>query len=522
MKKFCSLLLALSLSVAAYAAAPWGLAADYEQNPLQKSYGMPKVVSRQPIYYFVNSSNEKGIAALQQIALRQIAVQEAFKAWFSYTKNTIEQAGRSGEFADIMVLLNNGPYLQTVNDPEKADIVITFTSLKNIKEECGDDALGCYTDEGKIYVPSIQVNNNMDQNTVLIHEVGHFFGLADQYTDVNTSIIYSTSNRIRKDLSIMSVSKGLGCDDADGLINAIDWTRAYLNDGHYSARASKGWKSFCDNTIYRKSKVLNRPETVIKDCIYKFDAASNVSRQICPDPFMFHPDKELYLTDAGGVGKLVDSDQDLVTYYSYRKVETPEPTLISFTYRGEEENPLMRLQAQRQVGKNNKVQWDFPYRGIAQVVLEGEECTPNIGRDIGGFEFEYVTLDMEGIPIYSSYNFDRNTNQPYKGDHRNVLTDVRAKFSVHAEDMKGRYQCRISLGETENALIYTKKGLRDFDEAAVAAVGNKYDLSEKQIIEAGALMCDKNRLFPKRKLDDMYNMCLFFSFVEESYQKMHK
>ena len=68
--------------------------------------------------------------------------------------------------------------------------------------------------------------NNHQSLSVLIHEIGHFFGFTDQYADFgDSSLVHSTFNRINGDWdSIMSGSLGihLKCDDVDGMINLLD------------------------------------------------------------------------------------------------------------------------------------------------------------------------------------------------------------------------------------------------------------------------------------------------------------
>ena len=88
--------------------------------------------------------------------------------------------------------------------------------------------------------------------TTLEHELGHVFGLEDEY--LFQKKMDATTNRSRKRAkeksrgsSIMDRSESVQCDDVDGLINLIDsWNECS------SARAQNGWESVCgDGTIYK-------------------------------------------------------------------------------------------------------------------------------------------------------------------------------------------------------------------------------------------------------------------------------
>ena len=99
-----------------------------------------------------------------------------------------------------------------------------------------------------IFVSVYALDYNMDR--VARHEMGHFFGLADQYEDKKNM------NKVRSLLrtepgevvfgglpSVMAKSATLTCDDLEGFINAVDFI--WGMEGKNSPRVQNGWKSLC-------------------------------------------------------------------------------------------------------------------------------------------------------------------------------------------------------------------------------------------------------------------------------------
>lgn len=99
-----------------------------------------------------------------------------------------------------------------------------------------------------IFVSAYTLDYDMDR--VARHEMGHFFGLADQYGDKKNM------NKVRSLLrtepgevvfgglpSVMAKSTTLTCDDLEGFINAVDFI--WGMEGKNSPRVQNGWKSLC-------------------------------------------------------------------------------------------------------------------------------------------------------------------------------------------------------------------------------------------------------------------------------------
>lgn len=82
------------------------------------------------------------------------------------------------------------------------------------------------------------------------HEIAHFFGLADQYSDqknmhkVRSLLRTEPSSVVFGGLpSVMAESETFTCDDLEGFINAIDFI--WGMEGKTSPRVQNGWKSLC-------------------------------------------------------------------------------------------------------------------------------------------------------------------------------------------------------------------------------------------------------------------------------------
>ncbi len=202
------------------------------------------------------------------------SVMAAFDAWFSSAKKLIEKRRRSAEFADVMPLLNR-KILFNVNytvgeakvlPPGDSLSINIFDTLERVQEECEDrNAVGCMApwDNDRLI---IMYKDDPEFQTTLEHELGHVFGLEDEYIspkkmDVTTHRSQRRAREKTRGGSIMLRSKQVTCDDVDGLINIIDkWYECS------SARAQNGWDSLCeDGTRYKcgEDKFFNTVEDAL-------------------------------------------------------------------------------------------------------------------------------------------------------------------------------------------------------------------------------------------------------------------
>lgn len=215
------------------------------------------------------------------------------KAKKQQTSAVAPEFARKGEFADILEALPRRIELQVINpNGEDCDKVmkgkydLRIKSLGNLKygsvlqqlshtRGTAASIKGVYDKDPTIWRLSLPGNDDYtsselaeqeamrttgifmsaytldyDMDRVARHEMGHFFGLADQYGDKKNM------NKVRSLLrtepgevvfgglpSVMAKSATLTCDDLEGFINAVDFI--WGMEGKNSPRVQNGWKSLC-------------------------------------------------------------------------------------------------------------------------------------------------------------------------------------------------------------------------------------------------------------------------------------
>ena len=215
------------------------------------------------------------------------------KAKKQQTSAVAPEFARKGEFADILEALPRRIELQVINpNGEDCDKVMKGkydlrikslgylkygSVLQQLSHTRGTAASikGVYDKDPTIWILSLPGNDDYSANElasqeatknnqpfasvyvmdysmegVARHELGHFFGLADQYEDKKNM------NKVRSLLrtepgevvfgglpSVMAKSATLTCDDLEGFINAVDFI--WGMEGKNSPRVQNGWKSLC-------------------------------------------------------------------------------------------------------------------------------------------------------------------------------------------------------------------------------------------------------------------------------------
>lgn len=306
MKKLLIILLSV-FAAALTQAEPFGYVDGYESDNNYQNFGLYKISHNMPInYYIIEGKQDRPAkpADAYQSALResiaidmnaQMAVASAFDEWISAVHYYIDQAGRSEEFADITSALKK-PRLRKVAYAEHADIIFEFTSLKEIQKKCGTAALGCFNrrkiwdiipsdkravfgnlntkDAFEIIVPYVEYGylkngkaGSQSVHLILLHELGHFMALADQYYNPWYDNIkkLKTPWRLEMEEALMSgTGHKISCDEVDGVISLLDYNFMREHNGIYPARAQKGWKSFCDETLYKNGEVVSSKNAATK------------------------------------------------------------------------------------------------------------------------------------------------------------------------------------------------------------------------------------------------------------------
>ena len=241
-------------------ALDWGI----EEKFVQKSgisWGIEKLITKQPIRY---TASLELTQEETQLFLANI------QKWPSETLNFIKQNGRIDEFKDIVAILKHQFKFINTDGENPYDLKIVFENSNKSHDISDEDYnfsdVGGYINlnKGKVAI-NPQYRNLFD--SITLHELGHYFGLADQeksYPSANVHPEYSSDRNLKAGSIMRSLEDipqpHLTCDDADGFINLIDLYLAKQNDGKFSDRASKGWTSLCEgnSNLYHEARTINR------------------------------------------------------------------------------------------------------------------------------------------------------------------------------------------------------------------------------------------------------------------------
>lgn len=247
--------LCLTAPILGRAANPWGILKDVPDETSFSVYAVDNLIDKRPVRYAVS----------QEVTPQEETI---FKAnilkWPQETLRFIQRSGRAQEFADIVPILQHKLTLVKVSETDSPDIVLSFSD--ELKEYTDGDFAEKDTEQP---FNLIRINKNSRDKfaDTSLHEIGHYFGLADQYASARTNSHAEYSSDVNySDSSIMQASdsnvNNLTCDDADGLINLLDLRLAQRRNNQFSTRAQKGWESLCHNgyknNVYQEARTINR------------------------------------------------------------------------------------------------------------------------------------------------------------------------------------------------------------------------------------------------------------------------
>ena len=238
---------------------PWG-ALNMFVNDERHNYAMDFFIKGEPIRYFVSEDISPEEEAI---------IIKNFQKWPQKILQRIAKAGREEEFKDIIPLLRRPVILEKAGKENDIGFVIT-------QEDSGEESdSGWFFPNPRLIAVAKQYREYFE--IITLHEIGHFFGLADQYENARGNSHAEYSSDISKEYG--SVMQGgmrsqITCDDADGFINVLDLRLAQYNEGKFSERASKGWGSLCPKStnFYQNAVTITRKNT---DILYAY---GNVSR----------------------------------------------------------------------------------------------------------------------------------------------------------------------------------------------------------------------------------------------------
>lgn len=181
-------------------------------------------------------------------------VQQGYQRWFSETWKQIVSAKRTEEFEDLREVLN-APVSVAVEGEgcSTPDLELYVVSKQTMWENCLR-ALACVRMDAKpmrlFFMHRGGLGNLLTGGNwnVLMHELGHTLGLADQYKygRNNASARYHTPDSGTGLMYKGRPGMRFSCDDADGMINLLD-----VAVFKHARGGADGWRSLCKKRAYK-------------------------------------------------------------------------------------------------------------------------------------------------------------------------------------------------------------------------------------------------------------------------------
>ncbi len=417
---------------------PWGVLVEVVEDTTFSTYAVDYLIKKQPIRYAVAT----GITPEEEAVFKA-----HISKWPAETLRFIEQSGREAEFEDIVPILKHKLKLVKVSEQDAPDIVFRFS------DKLRPGTLGRFQERNeKTLFNTIEIaeGQRADFAATLLHELGHFYGLSDQYesAQINSHAEYS-SDRNYDDKSVMwdnsFTDAQLTCDDADGFINLIDLRLAQRANGNFSPRPQKGWKSFCANSTnrYQEARTINRQE---------MDVVSDRS------------DFELVYLREYKNGKLqqttelvVMSPMDVFSVSDGDQVERDPDTSLIKSIRSTLDRPVS-------LADGTTVTKEMPYeRNFEYIFLSGEEVKIWITEKINGKTFHGYSIHArpdQTISWTGSWDF-RLTNEDFSASTKNLTVNFHSDhYSINHTfigKLEGKFSestARVTLnGKTESITL---------------------------------------------------------------------
>ena len=531
MKKYMWLLsLFLACAGSAFCASPGGEVDNFDVGSNYTKQGLYFILRGEPIRYtyeVVPSAQQKPVgdgASVQaqikkqaEIANYKKIIEDNLQAWPQQTAEFIKKSGRAEEFEDVLPLFL-GTKVERVYSRAEASLMFVFSDMQYIQSRPGNTGgCGLTSDFARPIVihvldPNLDISAEKDPcfghfkeayevtDRISLHEIGHYYALAEQYSTINASIVYSNSNRINRD-SVMgaSFSKKLNCDDVDSFIKLADRT-FYKMSGKYNARDAKGWKSFCnDGTVYKKGKVLGRKPYFAHGNLYLYDAEGNVAQTVFKAPFIFDADTEVACVPGSGlVDKSIDLSHDLLMKYSY-DLSAANPSVETKVYTLKSGLLLESFKYEKDTAGNY---WDFyPYK----LFVTGNECRfeykgsslVNIYADKNGknfwWEFSYPGYG-ESLSHVKKYDF-KNGN--YKCEFTSKNSDGTLRYQYVFEYHKDKKSLDILRSSTKTVAV-NKEGLETIKELCMVEPTYFNGMEESAFTPACAFFADIDQSITKK------------------------
>ena len=249
MKKYIVFLSLLFSTAFAFAVQPpYSHMQEYER--VKKDF-IQKIISKEQVTCMLCVHRDTTLKYLDEETAKSIVLDSIYN-WTDKVKNTIIENKMQEFFSDILDMIdaldiNIIPCKVNEQDkivPDEADMLIFFVEdmQKHTNIELPNGAFGAFINEtGDIFINTLPQHKYKNYVAELSHELGHAFGLADQYSGAiyRGSFIYNSKVR-RPSIMDSRNTKKITCDDVDGFITSVD----RINDTHRS------FYSLCGDGIF--------------------------------------------------------------------------------------------------------------------------------------------------------------------------------------------------------------------------------------------------------------------------------
>lgn len=228
MKKIFSVILLLAI----FSAMP--LRAVQLHDAAQDKYNLTKkIIASESVNMCVETPPSASAKSKEKLFGQTRAMATAaFEIWTADAARKIRESGRADEFKSVITTLEKKFTLSFENcaDDKEYDLQFLIINKKDVKKyydgNLPDDWDTPSHYDGKIEIPDYMLkypnfSNVFTDLFIFTHEMGHAFGLADQYDGAMNQSFYYTAPRIRKSVMGKGATK-LTCDDLDTVITLID------------------------------------------------------------------------------------------------------------------------------------------------------------------------------------------------------------------------------------------------------------------------------------------------------------
>ena len=240
--------------------------------------------------------------------------------WLNTTEYYIKENNRQEEFADILEIINRKRGLEYIPcevvdgimQEQKADLPIIYT--RNSGKFCGANTSCRFQKHDLIVIYSPEDRTKKEYIRSMSHELGHSFGLGDQYSGQIYRGSYNYNSGIFRP-SIMEGSDEITCDDVDGFITTID----RLNHGK-----ERTFYSLCgDGLLIKNGRAVKEDEASFDfhDNYQEFNADVMIEPDEKPNGFVMRMLLSEFILSPKGLSLVRDMGFKVDDYETLKNIE---------------------------------------------------------------------------------------------------------------------------------------------------------------------------------------------------------